>query len=90
MTAALPNSPDAEALVRMNRRQYVDFKLRQDFRMMAWMVLIFWIIGFEARYVGILAAVYLLILAAARYDHGRKWDRANAVQPSEPVRQPGT
>ncbi len=90
MTAALSNSPEAEALAGMTRSQYLDFKLRQDLKMMAWMFVFCWFIGFESRSLSYLAAVYLLILVAARYDHSRKWDRAHTVRTSpESVRQPG-
>ncbi len=90
MTAALSKSPEAEALAGMTRSQYLDFKLRQDLKTMAWMFVFFWLVGFESRSLTYLAASYLLILAAARFDYGRKWDRAHAVRPSpDSIRQPG-
>lgn len=90
MTAALSKSPEAEALAGMTRSQYLDFKLRQDLRIVAGTLLFCWITGFVSDSLVYLVAFYLLILAAARFDHGRKWDRAHAARPSpESIRQPG-
>lgn len=85
MTAAVSNSPEAEALASMGRSQYLGFKLRQDLKPMVWMLVIFWILDLGS--LTYLAAAYVLILALARFDHGRKWDRAHAAPESS--RQPG-
>lgn len=90
MTAAPSHSPEAEALASLSRGQYIGFKLRQDLKTMAVMFAFVWLLDLAPRSLGYLAALYLLILAAARYDHGRKWDRAHAVRPApESVLQPG-
>jgi hypothetical protein len=87
MTAAPSQPTDTEALAGMTRSQYLDFKLRQDFTMMAWIVFFVWLLDLAPGYVGCLAAIYLLMLLAARSDHGRKWDRAHVASAS--IRQPG-
>jgi hypothetical protein len=87
MTAIPSPLTDASAISSLSRNDYLAFKLRRDFLTAACMFCFFWLIDFDACSLGYLAAVYLLIPVAARFEHGRKWDQAHLASAS--IRQPG-